>query len=218
MPSSGGIVPRTSSVASPSGVRTGRISCSSVWPVPGRCKSSSTCSICVPLEELIANQQQTNDLQVLPVALSHVFALQSLPAHHKGPFDRLLIAKPMLKRQRSSAMIRCSHIIQSRCCGEAACVLQFPISSAHGVRFPTASQGSLDLSCRQCRGVVRAEQGAGSRQGKPATLGGGAIRAMGCCSPGGARLRAHVPPDSRLASRAGAPAPCQPSHGRTKRA
>ena len=47
----------------------------------------------LPLEELIAGQQQTNDLQVLPVALSHVLTLQSLPAHHKDPFDRLLIAQ-----------------------------------------------------------------------------------------------------------------------------
>jgi PIN domain nuclease of toxin-antitoxin system len=47
----------------------------------------------LPLAEVIAGQQQTNDLQVLPVALSHVFALQSLPAHHKDPFDRLLIAQ-----------------------------------------------------------------------------------------------------------------------------
>jgi PIN domain nuclease of toxin-antitoxin system len=47
----------------------------------------------LPLAEVIASQQQTNDLQVLPVALSHVFALQSLPAHHKDPFDRLLIAQ-----------------------------------------------------------------------------------------------------------------------------
>ena len=47
----------------------------------------------LPLAEVIVGQQQTNDLQVLPVALSHVFALQSLPAHHKDPFDRLLIAQ-----------------------------------------------------------------------------------------------------------------------------
>ena len=39
----------------------------------------------LPLAEAIASQQQTNDLQVLPVALSHVLALQSLPAHHKDP-------------------------------------------------------------------------------------------------------------------------------------
>ncbi len=41
----------------------------------------------------IAGQQQTNDIQVLPVVLGHVVALQDLPSHHKDPFDRLLIAQ-----------------------------------------------------------------------------------------------------------------------------
>jgi PIN domain nuclease of toxin-antitoxin system len=45
------------------------------------------------LAEVIASQQQTNDIQVLPVALGHVLALQDLPAHYKDPFDRLLIAQ-----------------------------------------------------------------------------------------------------------------------------
>ena len=47
----------------------------------------------LPLAAVIASQQQTNDVQVLPVALGHVLALQDLPAHHKDPFDRLLIAQ-----------------------------------------------------------------------------------------------------------------------------
>ena len=42
---------------------------------------------------MIADQQQTNAIQVLPVVLEHVVALQDLPAHHKDPFDRLLIAQ-----------------------------------------------------------------------------------------------------------------------------
>jgi len=46
-----------------------------------------------PLTEMIANQQQTNNIQVPPVTLTHVLALESLPAHHKDPFDRLLIAR-----------------------------------------------------------------------------------------------------------------------------
>lgn len=46
-----------------------------------------------PLAEVIASQQETNDLQVLPVTLSHVLALQGLPAHHQDPFDRLLLAQ-----------------------------------------------------------------------------------------------------------------------------
>jgi PIN domain nuclease of toxin-antitoxin system len=29
----------------------------------------------------------------LPIALDHVLALDALPAHHKDPFDRLLLAQ-----------------------------------------------------------------------------------------------------------------------------
>jgi PIN domain nuclease of toxin-antitoxin system len=46
-----------------------------------------------PLAEVIASQEQTNDLQVLPVTLRHVLALQGLPAHHKDPLDRRLIVQ-----------------------------------------------------------------------------------------------------------------------------
>ena len=45
------------------------------------------------LADVVSEQQQTNDIQVLSVALGHVLALQNLPAHHKNPFDRLLIAQ-----------------------------------------------------------------------------------------------------------------------------
>lgn len=47
----------------------------------------------LPLKELIKNQQEINELTVLPVGLAHVLALDSLPFHHKDPFDRLLIAQ-----------------------------------------------------------------------------------------------------------------------------
>jgi PIN domain nuclease of toxin-antitoxin system len=47
----------------------------------------------LPLADVVGEQQQTNEIQVLPVALGHVLALQNLPAHHRDPFDRLLIAQ-----------------------------------------------------------------------------------------------------------------------------
>jgi PIN domain nuclease of toxin-antitoxin system len=46
-----------------------------------------------PLADLIAGQQRTNQIEVLPVNLAHVLALESLPTHHKDPFDRVLIAQ-----------------------------------------------------------------------------------------------------------------------------
>ena len=50
-------------------------------------------TLAVPLVTLIRNQQTVNGVQTLPVELSHVPALDSLPLHHKDPFDRLLIAQ-----------------------------------------------------------------------------------------------------------------------------
>ena len=47
----------------------------------------------LPLKNLLKNQQETNDLTILPVTLTHVLALDALPFHHKDPFDRLLIAQ-----------------------------------------------------------------------------------------------------------------------------
>ena len=45
------------------------------------------------LAETIASQQAANALQILPVQLAHALVLKDLPAHHKDPFDRLLIAQ-----------------------------------------------------------------------------------------------------------------------------
>lgn len=51
----------------------------------------------LPLAQLITEQQQTNQLSILPVTLEHVLALDSLPFHHKDPFDRLLITQANLE-------------------------------------------------------------------------------------------------------------------------
>ncbi len=46
-----------------------------------------------PLAEIIRDQRQTNGLRVLPIWLKHVLALGDLPAQHRDPFDRLLVAQ-----------------------------------------------------------------------------------------------------------------------------
>jgi len=45
------------------------------------------------LAEMIESQERINNIQVLPITLAHVLALQNLATHHKDPFDRLLIAQ-----------------------------------------------------------------------------------------------------------------------------
>tara|TARA_B100000315_G_C14223064_1_gene427361 strand:- start:122 stop:508 length:387 start_codon:yes stop_codon:yes gene_type:complete len=47
----------------------------------------------LPLPEIIQSQWQTNNVEILPVELEHVLALQNLSHHHRDPFDRLLIAQ-----------------------------------------------------------------------------------------------------------------------------
>lgn len=47
----------------------------------------------LPLGDLVSIQQQVNGIEVLPVELAHVLALEGLPQHHRDPFDRLIIAQ-----------------------------------------------------------------------------------------------------------------------------
>lgn len=55
--------------------------------------------LAVPLKEIVESQQQTNNVQILPLTLEHVLALENLPAHHKDPFDRLLVAQAIVEKQ-----------------------------------------------------------------------------------------------------------------------
>ena len=50
------------------------------------------------LQNLVKSQQQQNKLNILPVYLEHIFTLDSLPLHHKDPFDRLLIAQVLTEQ------------------------------------------------------------------------------------------------------------------------
>ena len=68
------------------------LSVASVWEMQIKIQLGKL-KISLPLKDLITNQQETNDLKVSPVALTHVLALDALPFHHKDPFDRLLIAE-----------------------------------------------------------------------------------------------------------------------------
>ena len=47
----------------------------------------------LPLEEILHQQQDENNLQLLSIELPHILALNQFPLHHRDPFDRLLIAQ-----------------------------------------------------------------------------------------------------------------------------
>lgn len=50
-----------------------------------------------PLREIIYQEQQENGIEILPIESAHIFGLESLPNHHKDPFDRLLISQAIVE-------------------------------------------------------------------------------------------------------------------------
>ena len=68
------------------------LSVASVWEMQIKLQLGKL-KLSLPLAEVIESQERINNIEVLPIILAHVLALQNLPAHHKDPFDRLLIAQ-----------------------------------------------------------------------------------------------------------------------------
>ena len=58
------------------------LSVASVWEMQIKIQLGKL-KLSLPLNELVKNQQETNNLTVSPVALTHVLALDALPFHHK---------------------------------------------------------------------------------------------------------------------------------------
>lgn len=45
------------------------------------------------LDEIVAVEQQENQIDLLLLKPAHIFELYNLPLHHRDPFDRLLVAQ-----------------------------------------------------------------------------------------------------------------------------
>ncbi len=58
------------------------------------------------LGEIVAIQQN-NFVELLPVTVAHVLALDSLPMYHKDPFDRLIIAQSSVE---NATIISCDSV------------------------------------------------------------------------------------------------------------
>lgn len=52
----------------------------------------------VDTEDLVREVAQTTGFEVLDVRPTHILSLAGLPAHHRDPFDRMLIAQAMRER------------------------------------------------------------------------------------------------------------------------
>ena len=49
-----------------------------------------------PSGSFLSQHLLRNNFELLPISLAHATQVESLPPHHKDPFDRLLIAQAML--------------------------------------------------------------------------------------------------------------------------
>lgn len=48
-----------------------------------------------PAGAYLSRQLARNDVRVLPISLAHVLRLETLPLHHRDPFDRVLLAQSL---------------------------------------------------------------------------------------------------------------------------
>ncbi|HTW58607.1 MAG TPA: type II toxin-antitoxin system VapC family toxin [Terriglobales bacterium] len=51
-----------------------------------------------PTGPFIMSRLVSNGVQILPVTADHVLRIESLPDHHRDPFDRMLIAQSLEER------------------------------------------------------------------------------------------------------------------------
>lgn len=54
-------------------------------------------SLAMPIEELVTKNRLENNIQLLPIELSHISYLEQLPRHHNNPFDRIIIAQAIIE-------------------------------------------------------------------------------------------------------------------------
>lgn len=72
------------------------LSVASVWEMAIKA-SLGRLELPEPLERYLASKLSTN-LQLLPLELGHVLAVERLPFHHQDPFDRVLVAQASAER------------------------------------------------------------------------------------------------------------------------
>ena len=71
-------------------------SIASVWEMQIKCQIGKL-KLGKSVQELIVNQQNNNNLHILPIELAHVYALGNLPDVHRDPFDRIIVAQAVVE-------------------------------------------------------------------------------------------------------------------------
>lgn len=67
----------------------------SIWEIQIK-KQLGKLELRIPLSEIVREQQE-NGIEILVIESAHILGLESLPNHHKDPFDRLLISQAVVE-------------------------------------------------------------------------------------------------------------------------
>mgnify|MGYP006268755689 CR=1 FL=1 len=73
------------------------LSVASIWEILIKVQMAKL-PLPVPAGPYIVKELARNDVEILPIRLDHVLQLESLPLHHRDPFDRILIAQSTVEK------------------------------------------------------------------------------------------------------------------------
>jgi len=68
----------------------------SVWEMQIK-KDIGKLSLRIGLADMLIEQETKNQIKILPIEAKHIFGLETMPQHHKDPFDRLIIAQAIVE-------------------------------------------------------------------------------------------------------------------------
>lgn len=72
------------------------LSVATVWEMAIK-NSKGHLNLSLPFQEYIEHKLSLEDFNLLDIDLAHLFAIVTMPFHHKDPFDRLLIAQAIVE-------------------------------------------------------------------------------------------------------------------------
>jgi PIN domain nuclease of toxin-antitoxin system len=73
------------------------VSLASCWELAIKV-STGKLSIGEPAKTYLPRELAANNFELLPITMEHATTVESLPYHHRDPFDRLLITQAMIEK------------------------------------------------------------------------------------------------------------------------
>lgn len=70
------------------------LSAASIWEIVVKAQAGKL-PFPQPAARYLRSQLQKTSVEVLPIQLAHVLRVETLPPHHKDPFDRMLLAQAL---------------------------------------------------------------------------------------------------------------------------